>query len=174
LSNTTGTIVGALTGLAALGSVYVYWRKRQTIPKLSFEGYWKTDSLFVTEHVETKVISYCVRIEDINPKSEGKIRSCAGSATVNNDISKTIWMFANKRNHDFVKEAWLKLFDVDWKDDTIGLFDTSGKTDAKRFPVAYGRRNNDNITINLESARGRRPDPVTEKIEYIIKKARYF
>jgi len=52
-------------GLAALGSVNAFWRKRQTIPKLSFDGYWKTDGLFVKEDVETKVTSYCVRIEDI-------------------------------------------------------------------------------------------------------------
>jgi len=56
---------GALTGLEALGSVNVFWRKRQTISKLSFDGYWKTDGLFVKEHVETKDTSYCVRIEYI-------------------------------------------------------------------------------------------------------------
>ena len=173
MSNLTATL-GALTGLAALGSVYVFWRKRQTIPKLSFDGYWKTDSLFVKGNVETKVTSYCVRIEDINPKREGQIRWCAGSVTVNDNEYKTIWMFTKKRHHDFVKEAWLKLFDVDSKDETIGLFDTAEESNAKRSPASYGRRIGDKITMQLEAARGRCPEPHDENIEYIIKNARYF
>jgi hypothetical protein len=160
LSNLTATL-GALTGLAALGSVYAFWRKRQTIPKLS--------SLFVKEHVETKVTSYYVRIEDINPKREGQVRWCAGSVTVNDNEYKTIWMFTNKRHHNFVKEAWLKLFDVDWKEETIGLFNTLEESNAKRSAASFDRLIGDNITIELEAARGRSPEPHNEKIEYLLK-----
>jgi hypothetical protein len=173
LSNITAAL-GALTGLAALGSVYAYVRQRQKIPKLSFEGYFKTAQLFLTSHAPSKVTTYCVRIENINLKSEGEIKLCAGSLTVNDSIYKTVWMSTDKRHHNFVKEAWLKLFDVDSKDDTIGLFDTSGETDAKRSPATYGRRIDDNITMQLESARGQCPNPATENIESIIKNARYF
>jgi len=51
----------------------------------------------VKEHVETKVTSYFVRIEDINPKREGQIKRCEGSVTVNDNEYKTIWMFTNQQ-----------------------------------------------------------------------------
>ena len=86
--------------------------------------------------METKLTSYCVRIEDINPKREGQIEWCAGSLTVNYSEYKTIWMFTNNRHHDFVK-AWSKLFDIDWKVETIGLFNTLEESNAKRFPASY-------------------------------------
>lgn len=96
MSNITAAL-GALTGLAALGSVYVYVRKRQKIPRLSFEGYFKTAQLFLTGHAPSKVTTYCVRIENINLKSEGEIKLCAGSLTVNDSIYKTVWMSTDKR-----------------------------------------------------------------------------
>jgi hypothetical protein len=73
-----------------------------------------------------------------------------------------------------VKEAWLKLFDVDSKEDTIGFFDTPVETDAKRNPSSYSRRIQDKIIMRLEAARGGCPPPHAEKIEYIIKNAEYF
>ena len=127
-------LIGAV---ATLGSgVFVYIHRRSKIQKLSFDGYFKTEQSFLTDKVSSKVTTYCLRIEDVNPKTEGKIKLCAGSLTVNDSIYKTIWMFPNKRHHNFFKEAWLKLFDFDSKDNTIGLIDTSGETDAKRFPAA--------------------------------------
>jgi hypothetical protein len=173
LSNNIGIIVSAVAGAISLSSAFLYIHQRRKIPRLSFDGYFKTERPFVTGQVSTKVATYCVRIENINPKGEGEIELCAGSLTVNDSIYKTVWI-SDERHHNFVREAWLKLFDVDSKDDTIGLFDTSGETDAKRYPAAYGRLISDNITIKLESARGHLPDPVTEKIEYIIKNAQYF
>jgi len=172
LSNVATALAG-LTGLAALGSVFVYARQRQKIPKLSFDGYFKTEQTFLTGHDPTNVSTYCVRIEDINPKREGEIRLCAGSLTVNTEVYKTIWMFTKKRHHNFVKEAWLKLFDVDSKNETIGFSDTAEESNAKRSPASYGRRIGDNITMQLEAARGRCPEPHNENIEYIIKKAEY-
>lgn len=83
-------------------------------------------------------------------------------------------MFTKKRHHNFVKEAWLKLFDVEWKDETIGLFDTAEESNAKRPPASYGRRIGDKITMQLEAARGHCPEPHEGNIEYIIKNARYF
>jgi hypothetical protein len=61
--------IGGLTTLAALGSVFVYIHQRQKIPRLSFDGYFKKEQPFVTGHVSTKVTTYYVRIEDINPKA---------------------------------------------------------------------------------------------------------
>ena len=42
----------------ALGSVYVFWRKRQTIPKLSFDGLLENRELVCEGTCETKVTSY--------------------------------------------------------------------------------------------------------------------
>lgn len=171
--SSVAAVAGALTSLAALGSLYVYWRKRQTIPDLSFDGYFKTEETFLTGNTPSKVTTYCVRIEDVNPKREGEIRSCAGSLTVSNDTFKTIWMFTKKRHHNFVKEAWLKLFDVDSKDETIGFFDTAEESNAKRSPASYGGRIGHCITMQLEAARGHCPEPHNEDIDYIIRNAQY-
>ena len=141
--------------MAALGSVFVYMHQRQKIPRLLFNGYFKREQPFLTGHVSTKVTTYYVIIENINPKGEGQIEWCAGSLTVDDSEYKTVWM-SEERHHNFVKEAWLKLFDVDSKEETIGFFDTPVETDAKRNPSSYGRRVGDNITIQLEAARGRR------------------
>jgi hypothetical protein len=89
--------------------------------------------------------------------------------TVNDNEYKTIWMFTNKRHHNFVKEAWLKLFDVDWKEETIGLFNTLEESNAKRSAASFDRLIGDNITIELEAARGRSPEPHNQKIEYLLK-----
>jgi hypothetical protein len=172
LSSITATL-GALTGLAALGSVFVYMHQRQKIPRLSFNGYFKREQPFVTGHDPSSVTTYYVRIEDVNLKSEGQIERSAGTLTSNNSEYKTVWI-SDERHHNFVKEAWLKLFDVDSKDDTIGFFDTPVETGAKRNPASYGRRIQDKIMMQLESARGRCPPSHTEKIEYIIKNAQYF
>ena len=67
-----------------------------------------------------------------------------------------------------------KIFDVDSKNDTIGFFDTPVETDARHKPTSYGRRIGDNITMQLEAARGRCPEPHHENIEYIIKNVQYF
>jgi hypothetical protein len=96
----------------------VYMHKSDQIPRLSFDGYFKIDKPFVTGNVSSKVTIYCVKIKDINTKSEGKIPSCPGSLTVNSDVYRTVWIATNERHYNFVNEAWLKLFDVDSKDDT--------------------------------------------------------
>ena len=121
--NTAGIIISAVSGAIGLTSLFIYLHQSSKIPKISFDGYFKKEQPFLTGHVSTKVITYYVRIEDINPKGEGQIERCAGSVTVNDTEYKTVWI-SGERHQDFVKRAWLKLFDVDSKDETIGLFDT--------------------------------------------------
>jgi hypothetical protein len=107
LSNDAGIIVSALTGVVSL-AVFVYLHKRAKIPKLSFDGYFKTEQPFLTGHESSKVTTYCVRIENINLKSEVEIELCAGSLTVNNSIYKTVWMSTDKRHDNFVKDALIR------------------------------------------------------------------
>jgi hypothetical protein len=171
--NTAGIIISAVTGAIGLSSVFIYIHQRSKIPKLSFDGYFKKEQAFLTSHISSKITTYYVRIENVNPKSEGEILSCAGSLTVNDTEYKTAWI-SDERDHNFVREAWLKLFDVDSKNDTIGFFDTPVETEARHKPTSYGRRIGDNITIQLEAARVRCPEPHNENIEYIIKNAQYF
>jgi hypothetical protein len=45
------TALGALPGLAALGSVYVFWRKRQTIPYLTEIIIKKKQQTILSQHL---------------------------------------------------------------------------------------------------------------------------
>ena len=152
-------------------SVFFYFRGCSRIPKLSFEGYFKFDKQFVTGDVPSKVTIYCVRIEDMNTKSEGKVRSCAGSLTVSGNVYRTVWVNSESRHYAFVKEAILKLFEVDWNGDTIGFFNTLRETKAEPALVPYNETINSNIIIGLESSRGHCPESMTVNIEDIINNA---
>jgi len=78
-------------------------------------------------------------------------------------------MFVNAREHTFVNEAWLKLFDIDSKDQTVGFF-----SNGNRSSSSMGRRMGNSVSIQLKAARAHAPEPITEKIENIIHKAQYF
>jgi hypothetical protein len=171
LSSVAAGVIGAVATVTT--SIFVYIHQRRKIPILSFNGYFKTERPLVTGNVHNQVTTYCVRVEDVNPKTEGKIESCAGSIVVANDTYRTVLMFSNQRHQDFVKEAWLKLFDVNSKDETIGLFNTPEELNAKRASASYGRRIGDSITMQLEAARGNCPKPHIENIEYIINNAQF-
>ena len=163
-------IVPILAGIASLTSVFIYLRGRSKIPKLSFDGYFKFDKQFVTD-LPSKVTIYCVRIEDMNTRSEGKVRSCAGSLTVNSNIYRTVWVNGESRYYTFVKEALLKLFEVDWNGNTIGFFNTLRETMAEPTLVPYTETIHSNIIIGLESSRGQCPETITVSIEDIVNNA---
>jgi hypothetical protein len=166
LSDSIRTIIGAIAAAGSVMSVFVYIHKRQKIPRLSFDGYFKTEQIFVTGNVRSKVTTYWVKVKDINPKSEGKIKSCVGSIAVGSEVYRTTWMFMNTSEHTFVKEAWLKLFDINSRDETVGFLD------GKRSPASIGRRMGESVTIQLKAGRGHCPSPLGENIEYITKNAR--
>jgi len=163
-------IVPILAGIASLMSVFIYLHGRSKIPKLSFDGYFKFDKQFVTD-VPSKVTIYCVRIEDMNTRSEGKVRSCTGSLTVNSNIYRTVWVNSESRYYTFVKEALLKLFEVDWNGNTIGFFNTLRETKAEPTLVPYTETIHSNIIIGLESYRGHCPESMSVSIEDIINNA---
>ncbi|HYT02165.1 MAG TPA: hypothetical protein VEL70_04585 [Candidatus Acidoferrum sp.] len=163
-------IVPILAGIASLMSVFIYLHGRSKIPKLSFDGYFKFDKQFVTD-VPSKVTIYCVRIEDMNTRSEGKVRSCTGSLIVNSNIYRTVWVNGESRYYTFVKEALLKLFEVDWNGNTIGFFNTLLETKAEPILVPYTENIHNNIIIGLQCSRGYCPESMTVSIEDIINNA---
>ena len=55
-------------------------------------------------------------------------------------------MFVDTTQHTFVKQAWLKLFDVNPRDETLGFF-----SNGKRHPASIGRRMGDSVTIQLNA-----------------------
>ena len=167
----TRIVVPLLAGIASLTSVFFYLRGRSKIPKLSFDGYFKFDKQFVTGDVPSKVTIYCVRIEDMNTRSEGKVRSCTGSLIVNSNIYRTVWVNGESRYYTFVKEALLKLFEVDWNGNTIGFFNTLRETKAEPALVPYTETIHSNIIIGLGSSRGHCPESMTVSIEDIINNA---
>lgn len=167
----TRIIVPVLAGIASLTSVFFYLRGRSKIPKLSFDGYFKFDKQFVKGDVPSKVTIYCVRIKDMNTRSEGKVRSCAGSLTVSGNVYRTVWVNSESRHYTFVKEALLKLFEVDWNGNIIGFFNTIRETKAEPALVPYTESIHNNIIIGLESSRGRCPESITVSIEDIINNA---
>jgi hypothetical protein len=153
----------ALIGMTALGKqilslVFVYIHERQKIPKPSFDGYFKTEKPFLTGHDRSILTTYCVKIIDVSSKSQGKL-------TVGSEVYPTTWMFVNAREHTFVNEAWLKLFDIDSRDQTVGFF-----SNGKRPKSSVGRRMGDSISIQLKAACAHAPEPITEKVENIIHK----
>jgi hypothetical protein len=172
LSTVAVGVIGAVVTVSL--SIFGYIHQRQKIPKLSFDGYYKTDKEFITGNIPSIITTYCVKVKDINHNSEGEIKSCAGSIVVENNSYRTVWMFDNKRHKYFVNEAWLKLFDHDRKNETIGFFGSGEESNAKRIESSYGRRIDDKIVMKLVSARGHCPLPHIENIEYIIKNAQYF
>jgi hypothetical protein len=167
----TRIIVPCLAGIASLTSVFFYLRGRSKIPKLSFDGYFKFDKQLVTGDIPSNVTTYCVRIEDMNTKSEGKVRSCTGSLTVGGNVYRTVWANSESRHYAFVKEALLKLFEVDWNGNTIGFFDTLQETKAEPALVPYTEGIHSNIIIGLQSSRGHCPESVTVSIEDVINNA---
>ena len=154
-------------------SVFIYLHGRSKIPKLSFDGYFKFDKHFVADVPSkvSKVTIYCVKIEDMNTRSEGKVRSCAGSLTVNSNIYRTVWVNGESRYYTFVKEALLRLFEVDWNGNTIGFFNTLQETKAEPTLVPYTETIHSNIIIGLGSSRGHCPESMTVSIEDIINNA---
>jgi hypothetical protein len=136
-------------------SVFVYMHKRRKIPKLSFDGYFKFDK--PTGNVPNKVTVYCIKVEDINTQSEGKVHLCAGSLTVNDNVYRTIWLNNESRYHTFANEALLKLFEGDWNGNLIGFFNALGETNAEPVLASYPERIHSNIILALESAKGHCP-----------------
>ncbi len=167
----TKIVVPLLAGLASLTSVFFYLRGRSKIPKLSFDGYFKFDKQFVTEDVPSKVTIYCVRIKDMNSRSEGKVRSCAGSLTVGGNVYRTVWVDSESRHYTFVKEASLELFEVDWNGNTIGFFNTLLETKAEPILVPYTENIHNNIIIGLQCSRGHCAESMAVSIEDIINNA---
>jgi hypothetical protein len=157
-----------LAGVASLTSIYFYLHGRSKIPKLSFDGYFKFDNQVVTGSVPSKLTVYCVRIKDMNTKSEGKVRSCAGSLTLSGNVYRTVWVKSGSRYYDFVKQALLKLFEVDWNGNTIGFFNALREINAEPALVPYTGTIHSNIIIGLDSSRGRCPESITVSIEDII------
>jgi hypothetical protein len=166
----TRIIVPILAGIASLTSVFFYLRGRNKIPKLSFDGYFKFDKQFERD-VPNKVTIYCVRVKDMNTKSEGKVRSCAGWLTVSGIVYRTVWVNNESRHYTFVKEALLKMFEVDWNSNTIGFFNTLRETTAEPILVTYTESIHNNIIIGLESRRGHCPESMTVSIEDVINNA---
>lgn len=159
-----------MTGVAGFVSLLIYIHKRRKIPKLSFDGYFKFDK--PSGNVPNKVTTYCIRIEDTNIRSEGKVDLCTGFLTVNGSVYMSVWL-NNESRHSFVKEALLKLFEVDWSDNVIGFFNTSDKTHTETFFVlaSYPERIHSNIKVALGSAKGHCPHSITMNIEDIINNA---
>jgi hypothetical protein len=169
LNNNARIAISAIAGVAGLVSVFVYMHKRRKIPKLSFDGYFKFDK--PTGNVPNKVTVYCIRIEDTNTQSEGKIHLCAGSLTVNGNVYRTVWLNNGSRYHTFAKEALLKLFEVDWSDNLIGFFNTLGETNAETVLASYPERIHSNINLALESVKGHCPRSIIMNIDDIINNA---
>lgn len=157
-----------MAGVAGFVSVLVYIHKRRRIPKLSFDGYFKFDK--PSGNVLNKVTTYCIRIEDTNIRSEGKVDLCAGFLTVNGSVYRTVWL-NNESRHTFAKEALLKLFEVDWSDNVIGFFNTLNKTYAETVLASYPERIHSNIKLGLESPKCHCPHSITVNIEDIINNA---
>jgi len=167
----TRIVVPLLAGIASLTSVFFYLRGCSKIPKLSFDGYFKFDKQFVTGDVPRKVTIYCVRIKDMNSRSEGKVRSCAGSLIVSGNVYRTVWIDSESRHYTFVKEASLKMFEVDWKGNTIGFFNTIRETEAEPILVPFTESIHNNIIIGLQCSRGHCPESMAASIEDIINNA---
>jgi len=148
-------------------------REEEKLPSLLFDGYFKTDEPRLRGQVESVKISYYIRIINKNKKSEGLVEACAGNIGFRDSIYRTIWEDNRRRTHSFGRQASLKLFDV--YNNQLRFTHAIGETGLDVTPdFPYANTLSENITLELESVRGQCPKPHNEKIEYIIKNARYF
>jgi hypothetical protein len=74
LNNHPRIAISAMAGVAGFVSLLVYIHKRPKTPKISFGGYFIFDK--PSGNVPNKVTTYCIRIEDTNIRSEGKVDLC--------------------------------------------------------------------------------------------------
>ncbi len=148
-------------------------REEERLPSLVFEGYFKSDEPQLRGQVESTKISYYIRIINKNKKSEGLVESCAGNIGFGDSIYRTIWEDNRQRHYCFGKQASLKLFNV--YNNRLNFTHAIGETglDVTR-DFEYATILRENITVELESARGQCPKPHSENIVNIIKNAKYF
>ena len=71
-----------------------------------------------------------------------------GFLTVSGGVYRSVWL-NNESSHSFIKEALLKLFEVDWSDNVIGFFNTSDKTHAETVLASYPERTHSNFKLAL-------------------------
>jgi hypothetical protein len=93
-----------------------------------------------------------------------------GFLTVSGGVYRSV-LLNNESSHSFIKEALLKLFEVDWSDNVIGFFNTSDKTHAETVLASYPERIHSNIKLALESPKVHCPHSITMNIEDIINNA---
>ena len=166
------TAVGIPT--AFFGSLIVYILRRRKIPKLEFAEFFKEDHQIVTTIGLCNMITFFIRVKNINDKSEGKVKSCIGFITAFGKTHKTIWKDNAATRYDFSKEAYLQLFSIDKDRKTIIFSNSISEDDMETKELPYTAAEREDLWIRLESDRGHCPSPRNEKIKEIIKKARIF
>jgi hypothetical protein len=168
LSNLGNILLLLLIIATVVAPTLIYVFERRRIPKLAFNGYFKVEETALLGPAERTTIIYYVMVTNINNKSEGRIEACAGNITCNNRIYRTIWEANRARHYSFGKEALLKLFHI--KNNQIKFTNMIGENGLDVTPdFMYAEYVHNNITIELESARGHCPKPLTESIENIVR-----
>lgn len=94
--------------------------------------------------------------------------SCAGSPKVSGNVYRTVWANSESRYYAFVKDALLKLIEVDCNTNTIGFFNTLRETKTEPASVQYTKTIQSNIITGVEFSKSRCSESITMSIEEII------
>ncbi len=167
--------IGYLISLAVViitgGPVFIYLHKRLKIPKLRFDGFFKSDSSELGTTGPKDLIRFFIKVINANRRSEGNAELCQGFITVGNKTYRTVWEYDYAGN-SFGKEALLQVFHIDKNRNTINFINYQQSHQIIESK-SYGERVHDSITIRLECSRGQCPKPLTENIQNIINTATY-
>lgn len=147
----------------------IYLLERHRIPKLKFDGFFKTESSEAGATGVLNATKYFVKIINTNSRSEGNAGICRGFVTLGNKKYTTVWEYGYAGN-SFGKEAMLQVFYIDKDQNTINFTNYQQSRqiiDSK----SYNDTIHDSITTWIECERGRCPKPITKSIENIIKNA---
>ena len=139
--------------------VYILGRLR--IPKLRFDGFFKSDSSEIGTSGQIDMRKFFIKVMNVNRRSEGKAKLCMGFITIDNKTYEMLWE-DDYRGNTFGKEALLQVFYLDRNRNTIN-FITYQKQQETIIPKSYDEC--------IHNNRGQCPKPLTERIENIINHA---
>jgi hypothetical protein len=172
ISNIANLLLLFLIIATVVTPVIIYLLERGRIPKLKFDGFFKTESSEAGATGVVNATKYFVKIINTNRRTEGNTGICQGFITLGNKKYTTVWEYDYAGN-SFAKEALLQVFYKDKDQNTINFINYQQSQQIKD-PIPYNGIIHESITIWIECERGQCPKPITKSIENIIKNATCF
>ena len=172
--NTEYLLLFFLIVATILTPAVIYAHQRSKIPRLELDGFVKIDSPDSRlGSIDNQGASgFFVKVVNVNRRSEGESGTCQGFVTVGNRPYRTVWEY-DWNGYSISKEALLFVFGVDDNSKTVYFANSSKGQKVMELSKPYDDSINDDITITLQSEKGRCPKPLTKNVKNIIDTAKY-